>query len=152
MHVQSKQGPTLLWRIALDVLLQALPFHATGYFIKQRDWCTSRSSLTLVVMEILQVLKYISETNHLSFTKWLLCSEEDLSVMIFSETVEKATFDGQENELKDLLDSSWRAGGRAGQLTCLMHHSLGYTNIWIFYHTNIQWRILLFNLFVSAAS
>ena|SRR5882762_7615647 len=116
--LQSKQGTyPLLWRIALDVLpaqASAVPCDRVFSSSKETD-ALRRSSLSLVVMEILQVLKYIFRNDRLSFTNDLLCCEEELSVIdIPRETVEELLSMGKINELKDLLDSSWEGWGQGG--------------------------------------
>jgi hypothetical protein len=113
---QSKQGVyPLLWKIALDVLpvqASAVPCERVFSSSKETD-ALRRSSLSPIVMEILQVLKYIFRNDRLSFTDDLLCCEEELSIVdIPREKVEELLSTGKIDELKELLDSSWEGWGQ----------------------------------------
>lgn len=65
-------------------------------------------------MEILQVLKFMFRNDRLTFTKGLLSTEEDLSVIdISAEVIEGLLSAGKVDELMDLLDSSWNGWGKS---------------------------------------
>ena len=65
-------------------------------------------------MEILQILKFIFQNDHLSFTESLVCTEEELSVIDVSvEAIEELLVTGKVDELMGLLDTSREGWGQA---------------------------------------
>jgi len=65
-------------------------------------------------MEILKILKFIFQNDHLSFTENLVCTEEQLSIIDVSvEAIEELLVMGKVDELMELLDTSWEGWGQA---------------------------------------
>ena len=106
----------LLWKIALDILpaqASAVPCERVFSSSKETD-TLRRSNLSLIVMEILQILKFIFRNDCLSFNENLVCTEEELSVIDVSvEAIEELLAMGKVDELMELSDSSWEGWGQA---------------------------------------
>ncbi|KAJ6626190.1 hypothetical protein B0H10DRAFT_1781918, partial [Mycena sp. CBHHK59/15] len=66
-----------------------------------------RTCLLPVVVEILQLLKFMFRNDHLDFTKGLLSTEEELSVIDVSpDVIDELLSAGRIEELMALIDSS----------------------------------------------
>jgi hypothetical protein len=88
--LQSKQTMyLLLWKIVLNILpAQASAVPCEHIFSSSKGTNTLHlSNLSPIIMEILQILKFIFQNNHLSFIENLVSMEEELSVIDISVVV-----------------------------------------------------------------
>lgn len=106
----------LLYRIALDVLpAQASAVPCERVFSSSKETDTARrSNLSPIMMEMLQILKYILRNDRLTFTDDLVCTERELSVIdIAPDVLEDLLSQGKLDEFIELLDSSWNGWGQS---------------------------------------
>ncbi|KAJ7629620.1 hypothetical protein B0H17DRAFT_962751, partial [Mycena rosella] len=105
---------TALFRVALDVLpvqASAVPCERVFSSSKETD-ALRRGNLSLTVMEMLQILKFIYRKGRVSFADEWVATEEELSVIdVAPEVLEELLATGQIQKMVDLLKSSWEGWG-----------------------------------------
>ncbi|KAJ2918846.1 hypothetical protein MD484_g1605, partial [Candolleomyces efflorescens] len=109
----------LLWRLAIDTLpmqASAVPCERAFSSSKETD-ALRRSSLSPLMMEMLQILKFIYRGDRLSFTEDLLSSEFELSILdIEPQVIDRLMAEGKIDELCELVDESWRGWGNSEEI------------------------------------
>ncbi|KAJ7683671.1 hypothetical protein B0H17DRAFT_864290, partial [Mycena rosella] len=99
----------IFFRIALDVLpvqASAVPCERVFSSSKETD-VLRRGNLSPIVMEMLQILKFIYRKGRVSFTDGLVATEEELSVIdVDPEVLEGLLAAGRVEELVQLLNES----------------------------------------------
>lgn len=113
---QANQGKyPLLWRLALDTLpmqASAVPCERVFSSSKETD-ALRRSSMSPLMMEMLQIMKFIYRSERLSFTDNLLSSEYELSILdIEPQVIDALMSEGKIDELVKLVDQAWTGWGR----------------------------------------
>jgi hypothetical protein len=107
---QAKQYTyPLLYHVALDVLpaqASAVPCERVFSSSKETD-SLRRSNLSPIMMEVLQILKFIFRKDRLNFMEGLVSTEEELTLIdVDPSVIEELLSAGRVGDLVDLLESS----------------------------------------------